>query len=69
LPAPVAAVARVLWFPYVLSFPVEVLTGAVRTSDQYLHGFAGQAAWLGLWALAYAVLWRRGVRHYGAVGG
>lgn len=69
LPGPVAAVARVLWFPYVLSFPVEVLTGAARTPEQYLHGFEGQAAWLGLWGLAYAVLWRRGIRHYGAVGG
>jgi ABC-2 type transport system permease protein len=69
LPGPVAAVARVLWFPYVLSFPVEVLTGGVQTREQYLHGFAGQLVWLGLWGLAYATLWRRGIRHYAAVGG
>ncbi len=69
LPAPIAAVARALWFPYVLSFPVEVLTGTARSPAQYLHGFGGQLVWLGAWAVACLVVWRRGVRQYGAVGG
>jgi ABC-2 type transport system permease protein len=69
LPSAVAKVAGFLWFPYILSFPVEILTGGVRTTAQYLHGFSGQLVWLALWALAYVVVWRRGIRHYGAVGG
>lgn len=69
LPPAVAAVARVLWFPYMIAFPVEVLTGAVATPAQYLRGFAGQAVWAAVWWVAYRVVWRRGIRHYAAVGG
>src|SRR2546430_18579 len=46
LPPAVASVAGVLWFPYVLSFPVEVLTGGVVTPEQYVRGFLGQVCWL-----------------------
>ena len=69
LPPRVAHVAAYLWFPYVLSFPVEILTGAVTTSEQYVRGFAGQAIWLSVWLMLYLVVWTRGRRHYGAVGG
>jgi ABC-2 type transport system permease protein len=69
LPPAVVAVANVLWFPYILAFPVEVLTGAVHTGAAYWHGFAGQGLWLAAWWLAYAIVWRRGLKHYGAVGG
>ncbi len=69
LPPAVASVAGVLWFPYVLSFPVEVLTGGVVTPQQYVRGFLGQVCWLAVWWAAYRVVWRRGIRHYGAVGG
>jgi len=69
LPPAVASVAGVLWFPYVLSFPVEVLTGGVVTPEQYVRGFLGQVCWLAVWWAAYRVVWRRGIRHYGAVGG
>jgi ABC-2 type transport system permease protein len=69
LPPRVAHVAEYLWFPYVLSFPVEILTGAVTTTEQYLRGFAGQVIWLSIWLLLYLMVWTRGRRHYGAVGG
>ncbi len=69
LPPAVATVAGFLWFPYILSFPVEVLTGAVTTPQQYLHGFLGQLLWLAVWWAAYRFIWHRGLRHYGAVGG
>src|SRR5664279_1185012 len=64
LPPRVAHVAEYLWFPYVLSFPVEILTGAVTTSEQYLRGFAGQTIWLAIWLALYLVVWTRGRRHY-----
>jgi ABC-2 type transport system permease protein len=69
LPPPVVRVAEYLWFPYVLSFPVEVLTGTVTTAAAYARGFAGQIIWLAIWLLIYRVIWTRGRRRYGAVGG
>jgi ABC-2 type transport system permease protein len=69
LPPGVVDVAQYLWFPYMLSFPVEVLTGSVTTVAQYARGFAGQIVWLAIWMLLYLLVWKRGRRRYGAVGG
>lgn len=69
LPPGVAAAAGVLWFPYMLAFPVEVLTGAVALDVAYVRGLGWQAVWLLAWLALYALVWRRGVRRYGAVGG
>jgi ABC-2 type transport system permease protein len=69
LPPAVAGAAGVLWFRYMLAFPVEVLTGAVHGGDALQRGFAGQIVWLALWFAAYRFAWNRGVRRYGAVGG
>jgi len=69
LPPAVAGVAGVLWFPYMLAFPVEVLTGAVTTAPELLRGFAWQCFWLAAWIGAYRLVWTRGLRRYGAVGG
>src|SRR5438477_33176 len=69
LPPAVAGVAAVLWFPYMLAFPVNLLTGAVHGTAELLHGFAGQIVWLALWVGAYRLAWTQGLRRYGAVGG
>ncbi|HEX6966072.1 MAG TPA: ABC-2 family transporter protein [Gemmatimonadaceae bacterium] len=69
LPPAVGAVANVLWFPWMLAFPVQVLTGSISTRAELVHGFAMQLVWLAVWWLAYRFVWRRGMRHYGAVGG
>jgi ABC-2 type transport system permease protein len=68
LPPAVAGVAGVFWFPYMLAFPVDLLTGAARDGTVW-QGFAGQVVWLGLWVGAYRLAWTRGLRRYGAVGG
>jgi ABC-2 type transport system permease protein len=68
LPPAVAKVAGLLWFPYMLAFPVDLLTGAAR-GTAILQGFAGQVVWLGVWIAAYRLAWTRGLRRYGAVGG
>jgi ABC-2 type transport system permease protein len=68
LPEALRAVA--IWLPhrYMLSFPVELITGQLNGA-QALGGFALQAFWLAAaWALM-RLTWRRGVRHYSAVGG
>src|SRR2546428_14008338 len=69
LPPAVAGVAAVLWFPYMLAFPVNLLTGSVHGTAALLHGFAGQIVWLALWVGAYRLAWTRGLRRYGAGGG
>lgn len=68
LPPAVGAVASVLWFPYMLAFPVELLTGSIRGGAVW-KGFAWQIFWLAAWFAAYVIIWRRGLRRYGAVGG
>jgi len=64
----VAGAAAWLWFPYMLAFPVEVLTGAAHGAALG-HGFAGQVVWLGVWIAGYRLAWSRGIKRYGAVGG
>jgi len=69
LPPAVVAAAAFTWFPYMLAFPVDVLTGAAAGPSALARGFAGQIVWLLLWMLACRVAWARGIRRYGAVGG
>ena len=69
LPAWAQTVANVLWFPSMRAFPVEVLTGAIHTPDALARGFAIQVMWCAVWWVVYLIVWRRGIRHYGAVGG
>jgi viologen exporter family transport system permease protein len=69
LPAGVQRVANALWFPSMLAFPADVLTGVARTPVQLWHGFAAQLLWSAAWWGAYRLVWWRGLRRYGAVGG
>ena len=69
LPPAVAGAAGVLWFRYMLSFPVDLLTGAASGAGAVGRGFAGQILWLALWAAACRLAWRKGIVKYGAVGG
>ena len=68
LPPAVARVAVFSWFPYILAFPVDLLTGAVHGAA-VVRGFVGQIVWLAVWIGAYRFAWTRGLRKYGAVGG
>ncbi len=55
-------------FPYMLYFPVSVYLGRVDAAG-VMQGLAIQGAWVvGTWLLARWV-WRRGLKHYSAVGG
>src|SRR5437764_393147 len=68
LPPAVARVAVFLWFPYMLAFPVDLLTGTVHGAA-LVQGFVGQVVWLAVWVGAYRLACTRGLRKYGAVGG
>ena len=66
-PDAVQAVIAYTPFPYMIDFPVQVLLGKV-TGAELWRGLAVQ----GIWVLAFIslrlLLWRQGVKRYGAVG-
>jgi ABC-2 type transport system permease protein len=68
LPGVMQVAAIALPFRYMVGFPVEVLSGHLDPAG-LAQGFAIQLGWLAV-ALAFsALLWRRGLRRYEAVGG
>jgi ABC-2 type transport system permease protein len=69
LPESVRTFAYWTWFPYMIAFPAEVLTGNVSAPGGYWGGFGMQLLWLTIGCGAYYLLWTRGVRRYAAVGG
>jgi len=68
LPGLLRTAAHWLPFHYMLSFPVQVLTGQVDPAGLW-QGLALQSGWLAVAVLLYAVLWKTGLRRYAAVGG
>jgi len=67
-PSWVRAVADVLPFRYTLGFPVEVLIG-MSDDAAIARGLAIQLAYGGGSAVVALVLWRAGIRRFGAFGG
>jgi ABC-2 type transport system permease protein len=68
LPDGMRALATLLPFRYMVAFPVEVLTGQLPPNE-IAYGFLIQAGWLLVALSLYALLWRKGLKHYMAVGG
>jgi len=54
-------------WPYIFGFPAEVALGA-RDGEGLVRGLLTQAGWLVAVALLGQILWRRGLRRYGAAG-
>lgn len=58
-------------FPYLIAFPAQLLSGAPLGPGHTftpLGGFAAMAGWLLVLLPLLALLWRAGVRRYGAMG-
>jgi ABC-2 type transport system permease protein len=66
-PPLVVRVLRVLPFRYLLSFPLELLLGKLNPA-QVAEGLLFQVGWGLFFASLMLLLWRRGLRQYGAVG-
>jgi ABC-2 type transport system permease protein len=58
---------RFLPFPYIFGFPTEIALG-LSDFGALFRGFLIQAGWLVAFATLGQVLWRRGLRRYGAAG-
>ncbi len=68
LPGALQSAATWLPFRYMVGFPVEILTGQLDAAA-IRAGFAIQLGWLAVALALSALLWRRGLRRYAAVGG
>lgn len=68
LPEPLATLAAVLPFRYMVAFPVEILTGQLD-GGAIANGFVMQGVWLLGAAIVARVLWVRGIGRYAAIGG
>jgi ABC-2 type transport system permease protein len=66
-PSPIRAVAGLLPFRWMISFPVELLLGRL-TPVEVLTGLGAQAIWLVVSFILFRMVWRKGVRIYSAVG-
>lgn len=67
LPAAVKGLAQYLPFYYVVGFPIEVGAGSIPW-EQVWRGVAVTLAWAAVFFGLYRLLWRLGIRRYGAVG-
>jgi len=54
-------------FPYIANLPIEIMTGRT-TMTETVTGIALQFFWAFLFIGAHRVMWRLGLRRYGAVG-
>jgi ABC-2 type transport system permease protein len=67
MPSWLRRIAEIMPFRYSLGFPVEIALGL--STSKVLFGFVVALLWIAVFAVAYIVMWRNGVRRYQAVGG
>jgi viologen exporter family transport system permease protein len=67
LPGPLATLAYLLPFAYMLWAPCEILRGGVTVTTA-LAMLAAQAIWLAVFWLGFVAIWRVGLRQFSAVG-
>ena len=68
LPEGLQQLSLALPFYWMVAFPVGVFLGRIPT-DQALWGFAAQGVWIAIASATLALMWRRAVSRYSAVGG
>lgn len=68
LPPVLRVAANVLPFKYFFAFPIDLMLGNL-TVDEALIGFGAQLAWVIGGTVITVIMWRTGVKRYGAYGG
>jgi ABC-2 type transport system permease protein len=66
-PLPVQIVSYILPFRWLISYPIDLISGRL-TPSQALIGLGAQVAWLAVSYLLFRIVWRAGVKIYSAVG-
>ena len=66
-PFPVQIMANILPFRWLISYPIDLMTGRL-TLNEALIGLGAQAAWLIVSYILFRIVWRAGVKIYSAVG-
>lgn len=69
MPAAVVSAARWLPFRAMAAFPIELMAGQITESSAIIEGLLLQAGWFLFFLLLFRLLWRSGLKAYGAVGG
>ncbi|MCL4395156.1 MAG: ABC-2 family transporter protein [Chloroflexi bacterium] len=67
LPPGVTAVANWLPFRFMMSFPVEIVSGRLSSTD-LAAGLAAMLFWVAATFLAYRWIWQRGIKQFSAYG-
>jgi ABC-2 type transport system permease protein len=68
MPPPLAAFLRLTPFPYMIDFPVRILTGRLRPGMEMAAGFGIMLAWFAAFAMIGGALWKRGLLRYSGQG-
>jgi ABC-2 type transport system permease protein len=67
LPLPVQVVTYILPFRWLISYPIELVSGRLTLSEAFM-GLGAQAAWAVISYILLRIVWRAGVKTYSAVG-
>ncbi len=67
LPGWLGAIARYLPFRFMMSFPIEVLTGRL-VGVELVGGLVVAIGWVALFQVASVIVWRLGIREFSAYG-
>ena len=67
LPQPVQIIANILPFQWLISYPIELVSGRLSLNEAFI-GLGVQVAWLIVSYILFKIVWRAGVKVYSAVG-
>jgi ABC-2 type transport system permease protein len=67
LPFPVQVAAYILPFRWLISYPIELVSGQLALNEAFI-GLGAQLAWLLASYCLFRIVWRAGVKIYSAVG-
>ncbi len=67
-PDKIRYIAELLPYRYMLSFPIEIVSGRLATAEIY-RGFATVTLWIFIFAIIMRITWKSGLKSYTAYGG
>ena len=66
LPPTLARIVELTPYPWIIGFPVSLAAGG---QVDIPYGLTMQVLWLAIFVVLHRILWRRGIKRFGAVGG